>query len=247
MNLCHVWLLFNISNLEKLICVLDENWTKEHAHCMKSVAPPTAFTVTVYTRHTADCPKRDNRYWKRCKCRKSLYIYEKGRDRKVSAKTRSWEQAERLAQFERDRRDPAKRLLQKIKEQEVQKLSLQQEKNITVVDASERWYATKRFKTSKTSSIYGRAARRIKPWAKDQGIVNLADVTPAKLEQWKSAWRKDSEKVYNRLGQTSQAQFLDYLKQFFLWTSRMEFVAVAPSRFLERFCQGMAGPARQTS
>jgi len=78
-------------------------------------------------------------------------------------------------------------LLQEINEQEVQKLSLQLEKNITVEDASDQWYATKKFKTSQTSSIYGRAARRIKTWAKDQGIVNLADVTPAKLEQWKSA------------------------------------------------------------
>jgi hypothetical protein len=136
---------------------------------MKTVAAQTTTTVTVYTRDTADCPKRDDRYWKRCKCRKALYIHENGRDRKVSARTRSWEQAERLAQLERDRRDPAKRLLQEIKEQEVQKRSLQQEKNITVQDASDQWYATKKFKTSKTSSIYGRAARRIKTWAKDQG------------------------------------------------------------------------------
>ena len=143
--------------------------------------------MTVYTRHTADCPKRNDRYWKRCTCRKALYIYENGHDRKLSGKTRSWEQAETSAQIERDRRDPAKRLLQEIKEQEVQKLSLQLEKNITVEDASDQWYATKKFKTSQTSSIYGRAARRIKTWAKDQGIINLADVTPAKLEQWKSA------------------------------------------------------------
>ena len=140
--------------------------------------------MTVFARHAVDCPKRGNRYWKRCKCRKALYICENGRERKVSAKTRSWEQAERLAQLERDRRDPAKRLLQEIKEQEVQKLSLQEEKNITVEDASDQWYATKKFKTSKTSSIYRRASRWIKTWAKDQGIVNLSDVTPAKLEQW---------------------------------------------------------------
>jgi len=45
--------------------------------------------------------------------------------------------------------------------------------------------------------------------------------------------KEGCKKGYDRLGQTSQAQSLDYLKQFFLWTSRMEFVAVDPSRFLE--------------
>ena len=39
-------------------------------------------------------------------------------------------------------------------------LSLQEEKNIAVEDASGQWNATKKFKTSKTSSIYGTAARQ---------------------------------------------------------------------------------------
>jgi hypothetical protein len=135
------------------------------------IEPPNTITVTVYTRHTADCPKRVDRYWKRCKCREALYINENRRYRKVSAKTRSWERAEKLAQIERDRRDPATQLLQEIKEQEVQKLSLQQEKNITVEDASDQWYATKKFKTFQTSSIYVSEARRLKTLANEQGII----------------------------------------------------------------------------
>ena len=77
-------------------------------------ADPTTTTVTVFTRHNPDCPKKQNRYWKRCNCRKSLYIYENGKVSFISAKTRSWEQAERLAQQERDKRDPVKIRLKEI-------------------------------------------------------------------------------------------------------------------------------------
>ena len=50
------------------------------------------------------------------------YTSARGRkDPYVSAKTRSWEQAERVAQAERDKRDPVKIELQKIAEQEATK------------------------------------------------------------------------------------------------------------------------------
>ena len=49
----------------------------------------------VFTRHSSDCPHRDNRYYKRCRCRK--WIAFAGEDKRVSAGTRSWEEAERLA------------------------------------------------------------------------------------------------------------------------------------------------------
>ena len=65
--------------------------------------------VSVFTRHTSDCPHKNDRYYKGkgCRCRKSLYINEDGKDRRISAKTRSWEQAEKAAQAEREKRAPA--------------------------------------------------------------------------------------------------------------------------------------------
>ena len=54
------------------------------------------------------------------------------------SRTRSWEEAERFAQHERYRRDQDKRKLREIEEQEVQKLSLRKEKNITVKAAADR-------------------------------------------------------------------------------------------------------------
>src|SRR5258708_33871665 len=60
------------------------------------------------TRHSGECPKKDNPQWKRFNCRKSVYIYEDGRKSYDSAKTLSWKQAEKFAQSERAKRDPAK-------------------------------------------------------------------------------------------------------------------------------------------
>ncbi len=49
----------------------------------------------VFSRHSADCPHRNNRYYKRCRCRKWIAFI--GMRKRVSAGTRSWEQAERKA------------------------------------------------------------------------------------------------------------------------------------------------------
>ena len=49
----------------------------------------------VCTRHSSDCPYRADRYYKRCRCRK--WIAFVGEDQRVSAGTRSWEEAERVA------------------------------------------------------------------------------------------------------------------------------------------------------
>ncbi len=67
-------------------------------------------TVKVYARHKRSCPKRDRPDWARCNCMKWLYIYRAGKDKLVSAKTRSWERAEQKARELRDAFDPTKQL-----------------------------------------------------------------------------------------------------------------------------------------
>ena len=52
-------------------------------------------TIEVYTRHSVDCPQKDNRYYRRCRCRKWLIFVDQ--NKRVSAGTRSWEEAERKA------------------------------------------------------------------------------------------------------------------------------------------------------
>src|ERR1039458_431802 len=40
--------------------------------------------ISVYTRHEADCPKRKDRYWKKCNCPNWLYYNRQSRGYSVS-------------------------------------------------------------------------------------------------------------------------------------------------------------------
>lgn len=46
----------------------------------------------VFTHHSADCKYKNQRYYRKCSCRK--WIYVSGTRQRISAKTRSWEKAE---------------------------------------------------------------------------------------------------------------------------------------------------------
>jgi hypothetical protein len=145
-------------------------------------------TISVFTRHSSDCPKKGDRYCRPRDCRKSLFICENGKARFQPAKTRSSEQAERLAQIERELRDTVHVKLRKIREQEAEKIAAKKAKNITTAEACDRWIASRKFQTNETAVIYMRAARRNQSWAKDQGIGNLRGVTPDLLDEWRGQW-----------------------------------------------------------
>jgi integrase/recombinase XerD len=55
--------------------------------------------LTVYTRHSANCPKKSDPLWRRCRCSKWLTgsLPNRPGHVRMSAKTRSWEQAEQIS------------------------------------------------------------------------------------------------------------------------------------------------------
>lgn len=66
---------------------------------------PVIPSITIFVRHTANCPRIGDEFWRRCNCRKHLRWSWNGKQVRRSAKTRSWARAEeekrRLeAQFE---------------------------------------------------------------------------------------------------------------------------------------------------
>jgi len=213
---------------------------KNYAGFMANKTRPTTTTITVYTRHNDDCKKKNDRYWKRCNCRKSLYVYVDGKVTYMSAKTRSWEQAERLAQQERDKRDPVKVRLQEIDARETKKEALLRATSITVADAVDRWLLSLAKESKKTDIVRARAAWRIKAWAKDQGIETVREITPDALDLWRGKWAKDAEKRYNRIGQTSAAQFQGRLKSLFVWCLATRQITFDPSVLLKPITRSKA-------
>jgi hypothetical protein len=151
----------------------------------------------------------------------------------VFAKTRSWEQSEKFAQAERDRRDPVKQRLREIEEQEIHKTTLQQTQDITIDEATERWVASQRPETIGTARIYKRASGRIREWATDRGINRVSEMTANELDLWRGTWSASAEKEYSRMGQTTQSHFQGRLQKFCRWCVDTGKFAKNPAVFLK--------------
>jgi len=70
--------------------------------------------VKVIVRHSSTCKdKGKGAEWRKCRCSKTLLVYksDQGENRRISAKTRSWERAEDAAQVEKDIVSDSQRLV----------------------------------------------------------------------------------------------------------------------------------------
>jgi hypothetical protein len=132
---------------------------------MKSTVVPSTTTITVFTRHSPKCPHKDKRDWKKCKCRKALYFYEDGRDKTISAKRRSWAQAQEFAKSEPAERHPVQRKLRQIDGKEEEKRVAALPKFITVSDALTRWAAGLKGRKLSTSKVHATFAKKVQAWA----------------------------------------------------------------------------------
>ena len=192
-------------------------------------------TIKVIVRHSKSCRKKHPELTqdsKNCDCRKSLYIYENGKDTIVSARTRIWDEAEKQAQMEREKRNP---VFQRVKELEA-KLAVKKAeeaapvvKDMSITDATARWLKTYRAVKSGTEKAHGKAARRIVAWAKVKGIETVRQVTFDQLDEWQCEWDVKADLKFNRIGNAAQIQFQLYLKCFFLYMYRLGYVASDPA------------------
>ena len=165
-------------------------------------------TVKVIVRHSADCKdKSKGSEWRKCTCRKSLLIYEgegTGRNRRVSAKTRSWEAAEKEAQRWRDSWDPIKRELAKLKAEKEQQ-------QVRIEDALCQYLADMEARLgdngtlAQARSLFGvvnpetKAVTRAghflawidhfnKTQPAERRLTYIADITPTHLTGWRATW-----------------------------------------------------------
>ena len=177
-------------------------------------------TISLFVRHTATCPKRDDPKWKRCKCRKSLYIYENGKVTYKSAKTRSWEQAEDVAQQERDARHPVKRELARIAAEEQAKEDARMaaaQAGETIIEAAlNQWIAGFKSKPQ-TASAYATFKKTFLNWAESKNFKILTDVTDDDLDAWVGSWSPDAKDKLNRIRSNTQNFRLTKIRSFFRW------------------------------
>jgi site-specific recombinase XerD len=179
-------------------------------------------TIKVWVRHGTIC-KRDHPGLppdsEDCNCRKSIYIYENGEDRSIATKTRSWSEAEKIAQAERDKRDPDK---QKVKELEERLAAVQAQadatatkKTLTIEEVTERWLKAQKGVRFTTAASHNWVVSRVRAWAADNEIKTVADVTLDNLSKWREEWSPIAEKPHSRLEPSTQVTFQSYLKGIF--------------------------------
>ena len=192
----------------------------------------TRVTVTIFVRHSADCNAKDKgSQWKRCKCRKSLNIYnsETKKTEMKSCKTRSWDEAEKQAQQVRDQYDPEKLRMQEIEAEDVRRKQARALAEITIADAVKQWIAEKKHTNPSTISKYKTVERKINSWAKHAKLVYMQDVSPAAIAKWKSEWDEDAERAYDRMSLRTQFFFQSYLKDLFSWALGLRMLEINPT------------------
>lgn len=177
-------------------------------------------TISVFTRHSPECPQRDNPQWKRCRCRKSLYFYEDGKARYLSARTRSWEQAERVAQRERDARDPLRKELAKLAAMEEAKKAAAKCREYSIDDALDQWIAGFKAKGA-TASAYAGFKNTFLAWAALNRIKMISDVTADALDLWVASWSPEAKEKINRIRSNTQSFRLTKIKSFFRWATAL--------------------------
>ena len=138
--------------------------------------------LSVYTRHHPDCAKKDDSNYRRCRCPKWLDGTLPGRTGRfrVSAKTKSWEQAELLA------RKYEQSALGGEDDVKATKLTTVKEAvGVFLGDAEARGLATAT--RNKLRSFF---EVQLLGFTEERGITFLREFNPRNLTEWRQTWKE---------------------------------------------------------
>jgi site-specific recombinase XerD len=126
--------------------------------------------TVVYTQHSQDCRHKGKRFWRRCRCRKWIYIAIERK--RIPAQTRSWEEAERVARRLSGEAVAAEATGQTVSEAVRLFLDDKQQQGI-----SDNW--ERKLK---------RELNGLRDWCSGKGIVVLTELRLQHLEEFRSQW-----------------------------------------------------------
>jgi integrase/recombinase XerD len=166
----------------------------------KPVSPLSAPVITVYVRHHKDCPHSHNHFYrgKGCNCRKRLRWTQNGKWKDVSAKTRSWPEAER-----------AKR---KIEDQ------------LTVARAIELFLMSKSGQVaSDVLKKYERELKRLEDFLSKRSKFTLEGIDAEDIIEFQASWKDYKSKQTRRRVITRYRAFFRYCAKRKWMTDAPEF------------------------
>jgi integrase/recombinase XerD len=136
--------------------------------------------VTVWTRHSTDCPHADDPNHRRCKCPKHLSWSHNGKQFRKAAKTRSWDNAVKRA-----------RAIEVEHEQIAAGEKPKKYEPASVAHAIEAYLADKRSQNlqevtlQKLTTIF---KKQMLAWCNNNSIHYLADLDLTRLRLWRNTW-----------------------------------------------------------
>ena len=139
--------------------------------------------VILYKRHKANCENRDDKTYKRCQCAVWLEWNLNGQQNRKSAKTRSWEQAQKKA-----------RLIEIQHEAAELGITARPEAAKTVAEAIALFTDSKNGEDLAASTLYKHklTLSRLETFCDSEGLFFIKDVTLSHLTTWRARWTYES-------------------------------------------------------
>jgi integrase/recombinase XerD len=148
----------------------------------------TAPVVTIFVRHSPDCPYKAEETYRGCRCRKHLRWSYRGHQKRLSAKTRSWSEAEKqrtklLRQFGQTD-DPV----------------LESPDRTTIQQAIDTFLTRKRTENVSDGVVkkYDRELARLQRFCSDRGKMFPEALTLPLLEEFRATWTSDYPSTQTR-------------------------------------------------
>lgn len=152
---------------------------------MTSTAPSLTLrqripSIQIFVRHSPGCTYAGDENWRRCACRKHLRWTEAGKQRRASARTRSWPQAE----------DAKRKLEAQFEAGAIGVPILQRTDRVTVERAIELFLADKQSQGVQSGVVkkYGRELGRLQRFLSRRAKSLPAEITMEDLTEYKGDW-----------------------------------------------------------
>jgi len=135
--------------------------------------------LNVYTRHSLDCEHAGDPRWRRCRCPKWVRgVLPNGEPVRKSAKTRSWEKAERRAREMEAEADPTA-----AEQAKPPRTTVREAVEMFLNDEEARSLVASSRKKSKTLF-----ERQFQPWCEARKLVHLDQLSPIDLTEFRASW-----------------------------------------------------------
>jgi site-specific recombinase XerD len=150
----------------------------------RAVSVSTIPSITVFVRHSAACPRKGDEFYKNCKCPKHLRYTHNGKQRRQSAKTRSWsiaEQARRKIEAQFEAADPSK---------PISAVTVEAKAGTTIEQAVELFVSDKRSQGVHAEVLkkYERELDRLKEFMAKRSKFFPNEISVTDLTEFRAGW-----------------------------------------------------------